>query len=535
MNKFLLISALTSILISSKAQTLKEAIRLNENEQQEAASVMYQLLISKDPANGTNFYYYGENLIDASNTDSAKIIFDKGLSVDPTNPLNIIGQAELKLQLGLLSEAKPMIDKAIQMGGGKNARVLMEAAEAYIRYKKAQDLMSAEVYLDQALKLEPKNPEIYNLMGDLYSELNNGSVAAAKYNKALELDKTQVKALLHKGQLYKRSTNYEGAAAEFENALKIDPNFAPAYRELGEVSFMMKKIETAKGYYRQYLDLSKNNNSARLRYTYFLFTTENFKDGLVEFNNISTIDSANLGMMRLGAYLNYENSDTTNAFAFINRVFANTASDTTKRITLDYAYYGKILAKAGQDSLGAMYIMRAIQLDSTKTDYYTDLGNLYSKAKKYPEAAMAYEKRIASGQKIVTADYYKLGLAYYQGKMYPQADSAFIKVTEIQETWPNGYLYRARTNSAMDPDTKQGLGKPFYEKYIELITADSVAFVKYKRELAESNRYLGYYYLVQKDCPQSIIYFKRTLEFDPDNVSAQEILESIKSNPKNFK
>jgi cytochrome c-type biogenesis protein CcmH/NrfG len=95
--------------------------------------------------------------------------------------------------VGDLAGGKTLIDKAVLMGNGKNALVLMEAAEAYIHYNKAQDLMSAQNYLEAAVKLDPKNPEVYNLLGDLYSELNNGTEAASNYNKALDLDKSQVK------------------------------------------------------------------------------------------------------------------------------------------------------------------------------------------------------------------------------------------------------------------------------------------------------------------------------------------------------
>ena len=193
------------------AQSLKDAIRLNENEQQEAAAEMYQQLLIKEPNNGALYYYYGENWLDAEQPEKAAEAFAKGLEKDPANPLNLIGQGEIKLSKGDLAGGKPLVEQAVKLGAGKNALVLMEAGEALMHYPKAQDLMSAQTYLDLAVKLDPKNPEVYNLQGDLYSELNNGTLAATNYNKALDLDKTQVKAVLHKGQLYKRSTNYDGA------------------------------------------------------------------------------------------------------------------------------------------------------------------------------------------------------------------------------------------------------------------------------------------------------------------------------------
>lgn len=517
--------------LSGYTQTLQEAIRLNENEQHAAASGVYQLLITKEPANGTNYYYYAENLLDAEVPDSALLILEKGKQVDPNNPLITVGLAEIKLNQGNLQEGSTMVANAVTMAKDKSADVLIEAAEALIRYK-VKDAQTALVYAQKAAVVAPKNPEAYNIIGDVYSEQNNGTLAANNYNKALELDKNQVKALLHKGQLYKRSTNYEGAALEFENALKIDANFAPAYRELGEVSYYQRKLEKAKEYYRKYLELSKNNPAARLRFASFLFYSENYQDALAELSQITKVDSSNLGMMRLSAYLNYENNDNAKAEQLINKVFSMTESDSSKRITLDYVYFGKILAKNGNDSLGADYINRALALDSSRVELYTELGTLYQRAKKYNEAAAVFEKRIAAGGKLTTADYFKLGQAYHQGKQFGKADTAFAKVVELQESWPDGYLWRARANHGMDPDSKQGLAKPFYETYIEKVANDSVAAQKYVKNLVEANNYLAYYYLVKKDCTQAALYCKKILEYEPDNKQAKDILEVIRTNPK---
>lgn len=517
----------------SIAQTLKDAIRLNENEQHDAANEIYQKLIAAEPSNGTVWYYYGENLIDADQTEQAQQIFSQGLQKDPSNALLAIGNAELTILSGNLAAGKTAINSAVQSSGNKNAQVLMEAAEALIRYKQ-KDLQTAQQYLDQAVKLEPKNPEVYTMIGDVYSELNNGTEAANNYNRALDLDKNQVKAYLHKGQLYKRSMNYDGAIAEFNNALKIDQNFAPAYREIGEAYYLQRKIESAKENYRKYLELSKNNNSARLRYTSFLFYSENYKDALNELTQITKTDSNNLGLMRLSSYLFFENADYPKATQFINRVFEMTQPDSSKRISLDYVYYGKILGKNGNDSLGAEFIKQAYQMDTSRTELLPELGNAYMRAKKYDEAVKAFDARIQAGGKITTTDYFNLGKALYQSKQYSRADSAFAKVTELLPAWPTAYLWRGRSNTGLDPDSKQGLAKPYYEQYIQIATADTANLSKYQKDLVEANRYLAYYYLVQKDCDQSSTYWKRVLEIDPTFKQAREVLDQIKADPKSL-
>ncbi len=88
------------------AQTLDEARRLTENEQYESATDVYKALISREPANGLNYYYFGENLLLSENPDSALIIFNKGREQDPTNLLLKIGTAKVLLNAISLPEAK---------------------------------------------------------------------------------------------------------------------------------------------------------------------------------------------------------------------------------------------------------------------------------------------------------------------------------------------------------------------------------------------------------------------------------------------
>ena len=70
--------------------------------------------------------------------------------------------------------------------------------------------------------------------------------------------------------------------------------------------------------------------------------------------------------------------------------------------------------------------------------------------------------------------------------------------------------------------------KPFYEKYIELATADSANFSRYKQDLIEAYRYLAYYYFVKKDCPQSIACWKKVLEFVPEDKQAKDSIKQIR-------
>lgn len=522
-----LIFALLFIQTSVFAQTLKDALRLNDNEQYESASALYKQLITKEPQNGNIYYAYGENLLDAGDPDAAQAMFANGLQADATSIVNRIGLAKVKLYKGQMAEAKADIDKAIADSKSKNAIVLMEAGEAYTQFK-SKDLLSAQTLLESAVKLDPKNPDIYNALGDVYSELNNGTLAATNYNKALDLDKNYIKALLHKGQLYKRSTNYEGAAVEFQNALAIDPNFATAYRELGEVYYLQRKLEKAKENLKKYLELSKHNNSARLKYASFLLYSKNYPEGLTELNQIP-YDSTVLGIVRLTAYLNYEAGDSAKSLNAINTLWNMTAADTGKRINLDYEYYGKILIKNGNDSLGGMLLWQSYYFDPSKTDKLDEIAKTFTKNKRYAESAKAYEEKIKQGANVTVTDYFNLGKAYYYSNDSVKADSAFARVTEIQPAYPYGHFWRGRTNLRMDPNATAGLANPHFEKFIELTAADTAAMTKVRRnELVEAYGNIALSYYNQKNYDKASEYCKKVIDLDPENANAKKILNNIR-------
>ena len=120
----------------------------------------------------------------------------------------------------LTEEAKKNFERATGMAKENISLVQGEIAEAYITYK-YKDPNYAVRLLQNAIAVDPNNVELYLLMGDAYSEMNSGTTAAENYNKALDLDKNAVRAIVHKGVLYKRSTNFDGAAEEFKNAIKM--------------------------------------------------------------------------------------------------------------------------------------------------------------------------------------------------------------------------------------------------------------------------------------------------------------------------
>lgn len=526
--------------LSSFGQSIQEAIKLTESEQFEKASAAYMSLIQREPTQGDHYFFYGENyfkeeILDSSfkaiDLDSAKLLYEKGMQKNPGNPLNYVGKGKVFWYEGKTDEAKKLFYDAVQIispanksasfTGKQKALVYMKIAECYTKAKK-KDLPEAVNLLNKALKEDKENPEIYILFGDATLEQNPGdaSQAISHYKKAYDLDQKSSKALLRKGQLYSRARNLPEAVKNYDEAIKINPDFAPAYREKAEAFYRGKQYETAKNNYQKYLELNSGSVSARVRYASFLFLSKKHTEAIAEIQAIQKQNTSVVFLYRILAYSFFETGNCTDGLTAIEQFFLK--ANEKKILASDYEYYGKLLSKCGKDSLAVEKLKQAISKDTGKSELYGEMGNSYMKMKKYPETIEAFNKKIKGGIGIDVNDYYVLGRAYFYSKQCGKADSAFAQIIALRPDIPTGYLWRAKANTCLDPDSKNGLAKPFYESFVSKLKPEELD--KNKNYLIETYDYLGYYSMLQKDYAAAKCMYLKLTSLDPTNVKAKKAL-----------
>lgn len=531
--------------ITLQGQDLKKAITLTDNEQFGPAWKVYESLVKQQPQNSDIYFYYGESYLKSYFTDTANVDlkevtaqaraqFEKGVAAAPGNPLNYVGLGKAALYSGNKAEAEAQFQKALTMlpTGKQNKSMnmpvelqvitLQKVAEAYLKGP-VKDTGNVLPYLRRAEKLDKKNPETYLIRGDAYLYIiNDGSNAIVNYKRAQELDPKSSRAKLRLGQLWVRAKRYQDALAYYKEAVEIDSAFTPVYRELAELYAMAGQYENAKINYKKFLDLSDQNTYAKVRYASFLFLTKDYQDAVNQINEILSQDQSYNFLYRLSAYSLYETNQADKALINIEKFFKGTKPD--KILQSDYVYYGKIYAKLAQDSLALIQYKKAQDMDSTNMDLLQDMVSSYNKMKKYDKSAELYEMKIRMG-KAGLQDYHAMGKAYYSTQNWVKSDSAFSYVIRQKADFIPAYLWKARVYSNLDPETKDGLAKPHYEKLAEVAMADSV---KNSKELIESYSYLAYYYLKVKKFCESIDYWQKVLFIDPKNEKATDAIKGLK-------
>jgi tetratricopeptide (TPR) repeat protein len=535
----------------ASAQDLNSALNMTYQEQFDAADEAFKALIKSDPTNGKYWYYSGENQLASYFIDPVNIPFEsiaknaierynQGITANPGEPLNYVGLGKVALIQNDIALAGTHFAKAKIFLPAKKIKSTLtkpEQATLYIRLAEAyvqvgsKDTGLVFDYLRKAEALDNKNPELYLVRGDYWIyTLNNGSRAAENYKRSQDYSPQSKRARVRLGQLYTRIKVYPDALSYYQEAIDIDPSFAPAYLEMGFLYAKTKQPEESKKYFKKYLDLSSSNIAAKRRYANMLIQTEDYKDAIVQIQQILETDSLTYNdLNRALAYSYYEEKQYPQAIYYIEKFFKNAQAE--KISSKDYLYYGRIQIKNGLDSLGIINLTKSFEIDTTNLDLLNEIAGSYIKSKRHQEAGDTYKLKIQRSAGGVN-DYYKMGRAYFDAKNWIEADSAFAMVNRMSVDFEPAYLFRARVYSNLDPDTEEGLAKPYYEKLVEKASADSV---KYGKDILEAYNYLGYYYLVNKQYCESLGYWDKIVILDPANQNAKDALEDLKPRCPEFK
>ncbi|MFM9985198.1 MAG: tetratricopeptide repeat protein [Flavobacteriales bacterium] len=531
---FVWITALMAVIsINSVAQTKDEAIRKTLNERYESAEADFKELIARESTNGELYSAAGDNYFYWGEIESAEAMFRKGIEMASTNPLNYAGLGRVAWFKGDDAVNIAQFEKAVALMNTRSNKVAkpvqqltyLKMAEVYLQSTK-KNLPKALEYINLALNIDDKNPEVYVQLGEYYGIRDgiNLSSAVKEFNTALTLDPKYVRALVRKGALYVKIESTSQALEYFNEAIAIDPTFAPVYREKAELQYGLKMYKEAVESYKKYLDLN-NNCRVQQRYATFIFLTKDYKLALEELEKALPCNPNNAVMYRVMGYTNYELGNYAKAQEMLDKYF-EICRVKGKPIPNgeDFSYKGKTFSKLGQDSLSILAFEEGIRQDSNYLDGYSDAAAVYSKLKKHDKAASYYKIKIEKSKEVKPLDYYYLGTSSYYNKDFVGADAAFANCLK---SYNDATFWRGRTNNRMEVDINAptGLGKPFFEDYIRLVATTPESTASNKKNLIESYLYLGYFHYFNKNYDCSKVAYSKVIELDAANEKAKIALE----------
>ena len=152
----------------------------------------------------------------------------KAVEIHPLykNAYLITGNAQY--HLGEYEKSVDAYRKALQLDPGyKDASVNMAVAlrdAGKIAGEKENNLVKAELYLTESLKITTNDPETYRLMGVLNGVKGNHAEAIKYFLKVAEIDSSNANAFLNLSHAYRNMGDNINADKHLEKAKSLNPN-----------------------------------------------------------------------------------------------------------------------------------------------------------------------------------------------------------------------------------------------------------------------------------------------------------------------
>ncbi len=435
-------------------------------------------------------------------------------------------------------KSKPAeLDKALRpyKKALKQPEVLVATAKVFLEL---QDTANAEAYIQKAFDRDNKYAPAYILLGDIKAVGADGGEAAKNYEQAIYLDPKNPEGYFKYAAVYSGISPTQ-AVSKLEDLRAQRPDVeVDSY--IGHVYYLTNNFDKAAEAY------AKCNQTAieeryEKEYAMALYFTQKYRESLQVVDVADNDDPEDGVYFRLNLFNYTELKEYDKALEAANKLF-NEAKDVTLSY-MDYTYYGNALAGSGDHKAAIEQYKKALSSDgldsnAKRAGVMKTLSDAYKQVEDFDNAAESYKEYTNLLGTNTATDMAGLANIYVQhGSILTDSIAKMAKLqqaeavyAEMGEKNPDAIEYstfwRARVNTMMDPESKNALAKPHYEKLIELILADGDELGKAdKARLVESYRYLGaYYWIVLNDKETADTFWTKILEIDPENPVAKQAL-----------
>lgn len=532
-------SVLMLAALNGNAQSIDEGLKHLNAERYILAEETFTDLVKSNPT-AENYFELGRYYLSTpdakENLDKAQEVFTKGNALDKKgNPLNNIGLAMVKIGKGDLAGAKLLIQDEIGKGrGSKDSELIYRAAEAYTMFDWSNDPAEAIMLIDKALEVKKiDNPQYYVVKAKAFDIKNEGGDLMNALRNAVALnpkDKAAIYSFMAK--IWLQGKNYPEAQAAIDNSIAADPTHAPAYYYKSSLLQTYQKWGEAAEAAKKYLENGDGDCMANLRYAKLAFTAKDFDNVLAKIKEIESCNEDPI-VHRLSGISKFEQGKYDAAIADLKKYISVASKE--EIFGLDYGFIGRaFLAKASSDEepaanegLAIENIEKAVSMNDTTYEYYTELGRYFQEKRDYDNAVTFVEKSIDAKKKPNGQDFWTLGSLQYMTKNYDKAEATFDKVIEsYKDTWAPPYLMSARTKAYKNQEDTTFIAAEMYEKYASLIPEEQKA--ANAKSLSEAYSYLAAKeWLVNKDSDKAMVYIDELLKYDPTYQRAIDLKNSI--------
>ena len=167
-------------------------------------------------------------------------------------------------------------------------------AEGYIRqgwaYYWKEDYDKAIAYFTEALRLDPKNTEVYNIRGWVHYSKRAYDQAVSDFTELIRFNPKSAEAYYKRGRAQE---DHDKAIADYTKAIRLDPKFTVAYSWRGNAYYGKKDYNHAIADFSKVIQLDQKNAEANYLRGMAYFCKEDYDRAISDFTEAIRLDQKN--------------------------------------------------------------------------------------------------------------------------------------------------------------------------------------------------------------------------------------------------
>ena len=486
------------------------------------------------------FYYLGQIALHQGKIAEAAANFEKGIAANAANPYNYVGQAAIALKNG--GDVKALLEKARKLTK-KDAKLEVEIARAFYDANPTTYAKDIEKCIKNARKWNADDPDSYIFEADTKADKRDWGNAAGIYELAFDKDPNNIEAYVKYANTYFNVVP-EMAIGRLEELQAKVPNSALVQRELAEKYYADNLGAKAAEQYGKYIKNPNHFAQDEVRYVQLLFFGERFKESLdlatSLIGKLNPADEKVFYMKRMQLYNLVQLKNWADAVEAGKSFFANALPKGSNYEVRDYTDYGQALQEANLPEQAIAAYEKALELNPKNTDLMRFMGDSYADTDNFVKAAEYYQRLVDMGK-----DYYKSNdfftlSNYYLGIATTDSLDAVTKadalaksqqyIDVVDKLVPNNVQIvnqKAKIAKVREGDTNNGAALSAYQELLSILDAkpDPESYARYYKY---AYNYLATYYFSKGDKATAKTYYQKWLEYDPENESLRNYVNSMK-------
>ena len=484
------------------------------------------------------FYYLGQIALHQGNVAQAAANFEKGIAANAMNPYNYVGQAAIALKNG--GEVKSLLEKARKLSK-KDSKLEMEIARAFYDANPTTYAKDIEKCIKNARKWNADDPDSYIFEADTKADKKDWGNAAGIYELAFDKDPNNIEAYVKYANTY-FNVNPSMAIERLEELQAKVPNSALVQRELAEKYYSDNLGAKAAEQYGKYINNPNHFAQDEVRYVQLLFFGEKYQQSYdlatSLINKLNPADEKVFYMKRMQLYNMVQLEKWAEAVEAGKSFFANALPKGSNYEVRDYTDYGLALQTAGLAEEAINAYNKAIELNPKNADLIRNLGDTYADAENFVKAAEYYQRLVDDdnhkSNDLFTLSNYYLGIASTDSLDNAIKADALNKsqkyIDEVDKKVPNNVQIvnqKAKIAKFREGDTNNGAALDAYNELLRILDTkeDKSDYARYYKY---AYNYLATYYFTKGDKATAKTYYQKWLEYDPENESLRNYVNSLK-------